>query len=149
MPRNKNQRKKSKIRQQQQQQQKIRQSEVVKSKEIITKDLFFNDYATLVKYRTILEFAILSLISDDDVTTSPPLSRSKSATKMANSQRGWDRLVNPVQDLGRSLMNFLVGSGGGQRVSPRPPAEECEATTNSGGRSRPQGHNASAQSGIC
>ena len=28
---------------------------------------------------------------------------------MANSQRGWDRLVNPVQDLGRTLLNFLVG----------------------------------------
>ena len=25
------------------------------------------------------------------------------------SAKGWDRLVNPVQDLGRSLLNFLVG----------------------------------------
>merc|ERR1712223_1103001 len=25
------------------------------------------------------------------------------------SAKGWDRLVNPVQDLGRTLLNFLVG----------------------------------------
>ena len=24
---------------------------------------------------------------------------------------GWDRVINPVHDLGRSLLNFLVGGG--------------------------------------
>ena len=40
---------------------------------------------------------------------------------MANSQRGWDRLVNPVQDLGRTLLNFLVGGNATNNPSPTNP----------------------------
>ena len=33
------------------------------------------------------------------------------------SSRGWDRLVNPVQDLGRTLLNFLVGGNSSTSAS--------------------------------
>ena len=34
---------------------------------------------------------------------------AQQGTSHPHPPKGWDRLVNPVQDLGRSLLNFLVG----------------------------------------
>jgi hypothetical protein len=91
-------------------------------------------YGALVKCRTVLEFALLSLVATKKKPTPQP---EKMNSQSANpSKGGWERLMNPVQDLGRSLINFLVGGNNTNANS----QSGAEGSQSNGSRQRPMGH---------
>ena len=99
----------------------------------------WSQYESAFKCRTVLEFALLSLIVPQ---TEPARARmpTPSPNQVPPAQKGgWERLMNPVQDLGRSLLNFLVGgtNSGNASQQRQPPAD---TSASSQGRQRPLGH---------
>ena len=96
----------------------------------------WSQYETVVKCRTVLEFALLSLIVPQKDPTMPDKPKTPENNPASPTQKGgWERLMNPVQDLGRSLLNFLVGGPTTGNVQ-----QSSDASTSGAGRQRPVGH---------
>jgi hypothetical protein len=73
-------------------------------------------YSQVVQYRTVLEFALLTLAYGDSLVKVAKSVDNTKIEEMANNSKegsshgmGLSRFMNPVQDLGRSLMGFLLG----------------------------------------
>lgn len=92
-------------------------------------------YGALVKCRTVLEFALLSLVASKKKV--PPQPEKMTNQNTNPSKGGWERLMNPVQDLGRSLINFLVG---GNNSSANSQSATDGSQQGTGSRQRPMGH---------
>ena len=91
--------------------------EILVAKDI---DYLWRDYESIASLRTVLEVAVLTLLVRGNVKEKQ---RQKTAKMSSKSNGGWgDKFVNPMQDLGRSLLNFLVGSS--QPSSPPQPQSQ-------------------------
>ena len=94
-------------------------------------DLSLSNYQETVILRTVLELALANILcanpnqgsSDKPGAMAPPLESQGS---------GFSKLISPVQDLGRTLLGFLVGSN--QQSPARPSTTQREDAKNSIGR---------------
>ena len=90
-------------------------------------------FQSVVLFRTVLELALVNIaLGSPDQPSSAR--RSIMSPPSASSNSGLSKLLSPVQDLGKSLLGFLVGS-------PVPGEQQAQcAVPATPGRQRPAGH---------
>lgn len=106
-------------------------------------------YQEAVILRTVVELALANLLVGNKVPGLRP-TQSKMAPPNEPSGSGFSKFISPVQDLGRSLLGFLIGSN--QEPSTQTPGRRTNQQNNSkrdsiistnsvtAGRQRPAGH---------
>ena len=92
------------------------------------KSVDITKFQSLVLFRTVLELALVNIALGSDQIRS-------SSKKMSppSSSSGLSKLMSPVQDLGKSLLGFLLGS-------PSDPPAGPDPVVMTPGRQRPPGH---------
>ena len=112
-------------------------------------------------FRTVLELALANLLCDREEATHSEAATMAPPSESPQATSGFSKLISPVQDLGRTLLGFLVGSSqhhSSQQQQQLDKTTRSEAartsskrdsivsTASTGGRQRPPGHPANPSS---